>query len=597
MLENTLSTNFVPGTNLTGGLARASWRFLLPTLELDNLLCLGVPAPATLEVLAAMSKAILVVSNNAPQLEAIHAELAPQTKAKVRTAPLDNFSNLSLADKSVSLVFLAGKKGLAEVSNTAAISAVLDRLLKDDGAIYFEVKNLSERRLARRLINNLAGCGFKAPRTFWLTPLRGELRTAFPLDDERMAKYLFSNVLFGQSLKMRAVSRAGVLLSQTRLLRPLAPRRAVLLQRSPRFDNIQPPPDYLVAIAAKFGTDLSGLQCGLSARGKFNANKNIFYLFDPAQQEKAQAVVKMTRAPEFNSRLENEYLVLFALHEKGFVAPDTFPEPLFFGHHAGLAVLGQKAVYGEPFRSRTTATVDCPIAHDAINWIVKLGAASSNNSAATAAQAGAALMKLFRRFAEIYPLTKSESDFLAAQIAAIGDSPEKFPLVFQHGDPGTWNMLVSPAGRVIVIDWEAGEPEGMPLWDLFYFMRTYGSWMSRMQGSRDALENFTRNFLQPSALQELLVETTRRYCSAAGLATDLIAPLFYTCWMHRSLKEATRLPKDSLQKGVFFNLLRRCIERRNSTALDALFSLNANGQLTLKKSKSFAPTEMEIPQK
>jgi hypothetical protein len=581
MLENTLSTNFIPGTNLTGGLARASWRFLLPSLELENVLCLGVPAPATLDVLSVMSKAILVVSNNAPQPEAIQAELEPQAKANVRTAHLDDFIKSPPADKSVSLVFLAGKKGLAEVSGAAAIAAVLERLLKDDGAIYCEVKNLSARRAARRLINKLVG--FNAARQFWLTPLRGELRTAFPLDDDRMAKYLFKNVLFGQSLKMRALSGAGAWLSQTHLLRPVAPRRAVLLQRSsPRRDET-PAPDYLAAIAAKSGVDLSGLQYGLSARGKFNANKNIFYLFD-RQGDKAKIVVKMTRAPEFNSRLENEYRVLALLHEKGFAAPDTFPEPLFFGYHARLAVLGQKAVHGEPFRSRTKATVDCPIAHDAINWIVKLGTVSSNQSAATAAQAGEALMKLFRRFAEIYPLSKFESDFLAGQISAISDFSGKFPLVFQHGDPGTWNMLVSKAGRVIVIDWEAGEPEGMPLWDLFYFMRTYGSWMSRVQGSRDALENFTRNFLEPSALHELLVETTQRYCAGAGLAADLVAPLFYTCWMHRSLKEATRLPKDSLSKGVFLNLLRRGLERRNSPALNSLFSLSG-------KSKSEEMTE------
>lgn len=576
MLENTLSTNFVPGTNLTGGLARASWRFLLPSLELDNVLCLGVPAATTVNVLATISETILVVSTNARHLETTYGELEPQVQAKVRTAHITDFNQLPLADKSVSLVFFAGKKELAGMLRDAALPTALERLLKDGGAIYLEIKNLSDRRAARLMIRKLASCGFNTPRQFWLTPWRGELRTAFPLDDDRMAKYLFTNVLFGQSLKMRALSSAGVWLSQARLLRSVTPRRAILLQRSPRHDNIQPP-EYLVAIAEKSGVDLSGLQCGLSARGKFNANKNIFYLFN-RDGKKAKAVIKMTRAPEFNARLENEYRVLFILQEKGFVDPATFPEPLFFGYHAQLAVLGQKAVHGEPFRSRTKATVDCPIAHDAINWIVKLGTASSNQSAATAAQAGEALMQLFRRFAEIYPLAKFEADFLAAQIATISDFSGKFPLVFQHGDPGTWNMLVSAEGRVIVIDWEAGEPKGMPLWDLFYFMRTYGSWVSRVQGSKDPLENFTRNFLEPSALHALLAETTRRYCAGAGLAVDLIAPLFYTCWMHRSLKEATRLPKDSLQKGVFFNLLRRCIERRNSPALNSLFSLHEKGK-------------------
>jgi hypothetical protein len=577
MLENTLSTNFVPGTNLTGGLVRASWRFLLPSLEPDVIVCLGVPSAATLSVLSAMGKETLVISTNVQQLETITSRLEPPAQSKVRTVRVDDFSRLPLQDKSVSLVFLVGKKEVARKLCDVALAAELNRLLEDGGAIYCEVKNLPDRLAAGKMSKRLAGLGFAAPRVFWLTPWRGELRTAFPHGNMRMAKYLFTNVLFGRSWKTRVLSRAGVLLSQTYLLHPAATRRAILMQRSLQNGARQAPPLYLLALAKKQGMDLSKLQCGLSARGKFNANKNIFYFFD-REGDKAKAVVKMTRAPEFNARLENEYRVLFTLQEKGFVDPATFPEPLFFGYHARLAILGQKAVHGEPFRSRTKATVDCPIAHDAINWIVKLGTASSNPSAATAAQVGGALMQLFRRFAEIYPLAKFEADFLAGQIAAISDFSGKFPLVFQHGDPGTWNMLVSAAGRVIVIDWEAGEPAGMPLWDLFYFMRTYGSWVSRMQGSRDSLENFTRNFLEPSALHALLAETTRRYCSGAGLAADLVAPLFYTCWMHRSLKEATRLPKDSLPKGVFFNLLRRCIERHNSPALNSLFFLNVKGK-------------------
>jgi len=584
MLENTLSTDFIPGTNLTGGLARASWRFLLPNLELDRIVCFGAPSAATLNVLATMGKEMLVISTNAPQLDAVRKEV---DRRNVTLTHVTDFTRLPLPDRSVSLVFLAGKKELANLLLDAVFPAELDRLLKEDGAIYFEVKNLSERSVARRMMQSLAELGFKGLREFWLTPFKGELRTAFPLDD-RMSKYLFTNVLYGQSVKKRAMSRAGVLLSQAGLLRHLAPRRAIFVQRSSSQLEKQTPPQYLTALAKKAGVDLSAMSCGLSARGKFNANKNIFYLFDPTKGQKAKAVVKMTRAAEFNKRLENEYRVLAKLHEKGFVEKGAYPEPLFFGAHAGLALLGQMAVYGEPFRSRTKATIDCPIANDALNWIVKLGIASTTAAAATSAEVEAALMKLYRRFAEIYPLSNLEADFLAEQIKTISLVSRKFPLVFQHGDPGTWNMLVSPENRVIVIDWEAGEPEGMPLWDLFYFIRTYGSWMSRVQGSRDALKNFTHHFLEPSPLHELLAATLNRYCDGVGLATELISPLFFTCWMHRALKESTRLQKDVLPKGTFFTLLRHCIEHRNSAALQALFSLNKSSPLSSSDNKNSA---------
>jgi len=586
MLENTLSTNFIPGTNLTGGLARASWRFLLPNLELDRIVCFGAPSAATLNVLATMGKEMLVLSTNAPQLDAVRKEVESQN---VTLTHVTDFTRLPLPDRSVSLVFLAGKKELANLLLDAVFPAELDRLLKEDGAIYFEVKNFSERSVARQIMQNLAALGFKARREYWLTPFKGELRTAFPLDD-RMSKYLFTNTLYGRSPKKRALSRAGAMLCQAGLLRHIVPRRAIFVQRAAAPTEKPAPPQYLNLLAKKQGVDLSAMSCGLSARGKFNANKNIFYLFDPANGKKAKAVVKMTRAPELNKRLENEYRVLANLHQKGFVEKGTYPEPLFFGTHAGLAILGQMAVYGEPFRSRTKATIDCPIANDAVNWIVQLGVASATTVATTSAEVEAAVMKLYRRFAEIYPLADAEADFLVEQIKTIGRVSRKFPLVFQHGDPGTWNMLVSPENRVIVIDWEAGEPEGLPLWDLFYFLRTYGSWMSRAQSKRNPLQSFSQNFLEPSPLHELLLTTLKRYCDGAGLATDLISPLFYTCWMHRALKEATRLQKDGLAKGTFFTLLRHCIEHHNSPALQSLFSLNKSSPSSSSNNKNSVET-------
>jgi aminoglycoside phosphotransferase (APT) family kinase protein len=147
--------------------------------------------------------------------------------------------------------------------------------------------------------------------------------------------------------------------------------------------------------------------------------------------------------------------------------------------------------------------------------------------------------------------------------------------VLQHGDPGTWNILVSAQGKVIFIDWEAGEPKGMPLWDLFYFFRTYGSWVSRMQGSRDSLKNFSDQFLKPSNLSVLLRQVTVRYCKKIGLDESLIEPLFYTCWMHRALKEAMRLTEDALDSGHYVNLARLTIDQRNaSKTLKAFLSPN-----------------------
>ena len=228
-------------------------------------------------------------------------------------------------------------------------------------------------------------------------------------------------------------------------------------------------------------------------------------------------------------------------------------------------------VDGVPFERRASGDADCPHARAAIEWLTNLGQRTVHHTAPLEVAEG--LERLVRRFAEIYRLGATEREFLGAQIAAIAGSGEPFPLVFQHGDPGTWNAMVTPSGRVAFLDWEAAEPAGMPLWDVFYFIHTYGAWSLRAATSGDVTKGFGGQFLAGTALQSVLVEATARYCARVGVSEQLIEPLFYLCWMHRDLKEATRLAPGALARGHYLNVLRASIERRD--ALQALFSLAA----------------------
>ena len=39
-----------------------------------------------------------------------------------------------------------------------------------------------------------------------------------------------------------------------------------------------------------------------------------------------------------------------------------------------------------------------------------------------------------------------------------------------HGDLTPWNIRISPQGSWVVLDWERGEPEGIPGWDWFHYV-------------------------------------------------------------------------------------------------------------------------------
>ena len=119
----------------------------------------------------------------------------------------------------------------------------------------------------------------------------------------------------------------GERLSVLGLLRFVAQRRGVLIDRSARRQTAHQPPQFLVSLAAAAGFDLTRYRFALSARGRYNSNKIVFYLFEGLQQG-PEIVVKMTRAPEFNFRLANEAAVLTRLKQTDFVEPGTYPELL-----------------------------------------------------------------------------------------------------------------------------------------------------------------------------------------------------------------------------------------------------------------------------
>ncbi len=619
MLEMTLATNFIPGSNLKGKVAGAAWLFLLPSIDLRRVVCVGAPLPSTLEALLSFSQKIILATS----LESPKLDRRAGTNGVVPVSFAYD-SILPLKDGYADLILLSGAENIRQFNENKRQRAELIRLLATDGIIYCEGREYFLSRTGQAEWEGADGGPGLATR-FWQTPLNGEMHTAVPLDDAATSAYFLQNkltspllnlpALLAKRVKRFAAARnekpgAAPTPSTAAAVKPVKPRPSLkrslrgaglgllgTMQRAeelvdqkrpvrrvgffyggPRAELGAHPPRYLRSIAQEAGIDLDNYGWGLSARGEYSSRKMLFFLFDREQEPgRAQPdiIVKMVRDPIFNYRLENEAQSLQLLDKKGLLDPEILPEVLFSGHHGGLSIVGERVIEGVPFRQKAKATADCPYGQTALDWFVDLGAATADTQAAPPSEIGAALTQLLGRFAEIYRPTAEQHDFLAEQIAKVGDSETAVPLVFQHGDPGPWNMLVTPGERVAVLDWEAAEPAGMPAWDLFYLMRSLSLDAARKLGMNKRLVGFKQQFLDDTALSRLYVHTMARYCQRTGLDGRLLEPLFYTCWMHRALKESMRLEPAKLGQGHFVNLIWWCREHRDSATLSRLFSLAA----------------------
>jgi len=504
---------------------------------------------------------------------------------------------LPLADGCADLIVITGRSMARRVARKATLQAEVRRVLAPGGLVYVEGWGAPPALTGLRTVGRL-----------WLTPLLGEVHTAVPADDRLTRRFFVQRRLFTPTFSLRALKRIGRHAQQRhlsraveseghdsasvrrglkrRLRRPFGwieqlpgnlervwyqranGRRAVLFSADARVD-LANPPAYLRALATEAGLPLDGYRWGLWAGGQYSSRKVLFYLFEGVQAT-PRYLVKLVRDVAFNPRLENEARALCQLHALGFGKQHLLPQVAFSGCAGDLSVVGETLVEGAPFLSRTALSPTCPLAQAAVAWLTDLGTETVTWQPAQAV--ASALEQLFERFQALYHLPDAERDFLAGQIARLGETEQPFPLVFQHGDPGPWNMLVAPDGRIALLDWESAETQGMPLWDLFYFLRSYALNVSRTQGISNRLAGVTRHFLAESPLSAWIVETVHHYCAQVGVGSQYVEPLYYACWMHRALKQATLLSPQRLAQGAYLQLLRRSIAEPDAPTLRRLFT-------------------------
>jgi hypothetical protein len=569
MLERTLSSDYILGSNLKGDVAGANWTFLLPNLEIERVLCFGVPPITTLRTFSRIAQVVLVVCENSRQIDSVQQTIKQINLTNVDIVGADSQSILPLTADCIDLVFQISPYPINLSRTKITINNDIRRILKPEGLIYAEVRGKpvhNGRDFGK--IMDFPG----ESQILWVSPIFGEIESAVPWKDRGTIQYFYHNGLDTHLLRQRAFTRVERFLSQFRLSSRFFQRFAVLIGRDAGH-LADSPPRYLCKIAIDSGVDIDNHRWGLSAKGKYNTRKVLVFLYNRTSGT-PEYIAKMTRDPAYNPRLENEHRSLLLLEEMGFGDKETLPRAVFFGYHSGLAIVGETVVDGNSFRSRTKTTADCPYALNAIHWLAELSAFTADFTTGTPQVIATVLRRIFFRFINIYQLDQKQRDFLESQIIRLGESSEGIPVVFQHGDPGTWNVRISEHGKAVFLDWEAAEPKGMPLWDLFYFLRSYCTWSANVRGVRNSLEGFVQQFMSESSLSSLVVNSVKEYCERINLPKNLVEPLFYTCWMHRALKEATRLSKDRLDRGHYVNLLRMSIDRRDAPTLQALFSLD-----------------------
>ncbi len=552
LLSISLAAEPVVGSNLRGSVSGAGWLYALPRLDFGRIVCLGLPPTPTLMALASIGRITLAVGpadeHRARALVARHA-----------------WPTVAVASPATGLA--SGTFDLIVVVDAAGASARhgdgLARLAPDGIVVTLtDDADLS-------VVDGPPGAGVPPRVDLERWPAHGEVRALVPA---------------GASVERAALRRLGLLtgggtetaVTTGQLARGerWVRRRLPANRRWGRLAILGPgdatpggPPAYIRDLAAAAGRDLTGWSWAVAARGEYDSQK-ILVLLREAGSARPSAVVKVTRSSVHSDRLRNEDAALSAVGAMP-IAAGRVPQRWFSGTHAGRAVLGESFAPGEPFRDRATYAPDDPLLTDALGWLTDLGAATARP--VPAADVAEVLGRLLERYERVYAPDDAERVALRGLVEQLADVPAPIPLVRQHGDPGIWNLLAGPRGRTVFLDWESSEANGIPLWDVLYLFRSYAIAASRRRGTRDRVAGARRHLMASSPLSDRLLSVVEAYRDRIGVPAEAIEALTYGCWIHRSLKEASRLPRARLPRGNHVRLIRAMLAEPDAPTLARLF--------------------------
>ena len=503
-------SDYPVGANRKGASAGASWSLLLPRLPLERVAVIGTPEPWARERLSEVADEIVEGLTSTGSVDLIWVVS----------------DGVSAPDRIVLRAFLT-EGGL-----------IVDE--RPEPGIPIEDDVLRVRVLRRD----------------------GDTIVAIPAGQPFVERWLERHGLAGRA----SARRRGRLRERLPAIRRGQPAAAAWgsLDLVGRADLYQPP-QYLRDIAVTEGVAIEDHGWALSATGQYRTQKAIIPLFAPATTV-PEIIVKVTRHASVNPRLQVELDGLRRLASVGPSIAERVPIVRFAGFHADLLVVGESVLDGDRFNAPDAHRH--PLAADAVAWLTELAMRTTDWVDPT--DVSSALSDLVDAYVTVDGPGSQLAGPLRAQVEQIRRHPDPFPVVVQHGDPGTWNLLAMPGTRTGFLDWENMETRGMPLWDLFYLLRSLAVGSSPRRPLERRFGHVHRTFLDTSELTPFIVDAVRRYCGQVGVADDLVEPIYHLGWMYQALKEVTRLTPGHLGEGHFYALLRRGLERRGSGTLDRL---------------------------
>lgn len=287
----------------------------------------------------------------------------------------------------------------------------------------------------------------------------------------------------------------------------------------------------------RFGTS-SSLSCVL-ATPRFRASAHVIFFIIPHGSTQPVLVLKAGRGSgDFAASLAREADNLRAVQRVRPGGFDSIPRLLAFEVHAGTPLLLETVVPGTVLKPRVVRRHSRHTIEGLLRWLLDLQTASARPTSEPRADLHRLLdSRLDRITAGVAPLIPHSLVARTRELTQPLASMD-FPLVFEHGDLSSPNILRTSEGDFGIVDWELAEPRGLPGQDLFFLLAYLAFAKSGATRVEEHVAAFHRAFFGDSAWARPHVT---RYADAIGLDQESIPPLFIACWARYAMGLSERM--------------------------------------------------------